>query len=505
MPPKKQDDIPFAEKFKFKDQAIYLVVTLSIIFISIGMTYAEQFYILLLPFILIAGWLTVNNIDKTLLLISFLTPLSIPLKELMEGQSFDVALPTEPLMLVLTGIFFLKLAIGERIDKKVVKHPISIAVAFYLAWIFITSVVSSDSVVSLKFFAAKMWFIIPLFFMAAHFFSDEKVLKKYIWLYVGAMVIVLLYTLVLQVNTGIFTKKVAYSIMQPFFKDHTSYGAVIAMFIPFIFVGITTLKMNKLKKLFTTITFIIFMLGLIFSYTRAAWLSIVGAIGVWNVVKIKVKLVFILMLIGILGSIVYANADEIFSSLAKNKVESSTNLADHVSSVSNVSSDASNLERINRWNSAYQMFLAKPLFGYGPGTYMFEYAPFQDYREKTIISTNNADGGNAHSEYLGPLSESGIIGMLSFLAIIFLSIHTGIKVFRKAEKKEHRAIAMALLLGLVTYYMHGFLNNYLDLDKASVPFWGFTAGLVALDVFQPKKKNPEKEVTAPPLDKEEDL
>jgi len=34
----------------------------------------------------------------------------------------------------------------------------------------------------------------------------------------------------------------------------------------------------------------------------------------------------------------------------------------------------------------------------------------------------------------------------------------------------------------VTYFIHGVLNNYLDTDKASIPFWGFIAVLVAMDL-----------------------
>ena len=43
-------------------------------------------------------------------------------------------------------------------------------------------------------------------------------------------------------------------------------------------------------------------------------------------------------------------------------------------------------------------------------------------------------------------------------------------------------LAMGLFLGLVTYFVHGVLNNYLDTDKASAPFWGFLALLVVLDL-----------------------
>jgi putative inorganic carbon (HCO3(-)) transporter len=35
------------------------------------------------------------------------------------------------------------------------------------------------------------------------------------------------------------------------------------------------------------------------------------------------------------------------------------------------------------------------------------------------------------------------------------------------------------------------LNNFLDTDKAFVPFWGFIAMLVAIDVYHKKKGETE--------------
>ena len=49
-------------------------------------------------------------------------------------------------------------------------------------------------------------------------------------------------------------------------------------------------------------------------------------------------------------------------------------------------------------------------------------------------------------------------------------------------------MALAFTLGLFTYYVHGIFNNFLDTDKLSVPFWGFTAAIVALDLYFPKKE-----------------
>ena len=42
-----------------------------------------------------------------------------------------------------------------------------------------------------------------------------------------------------------------------------------------------------------------------------------------------------------------------------------------------------------------KMFNEKPIYGFGPGTYQFEYSSFQDPDDKTIISTKFGDGGNA--------------------------------------------------------------------------------------------------------------
>ena len=92
--------------------------------------------------------------------------------------------------------------------------------------------------------------------------------------------------------------------------------------------------------------------------------------------------------------------------------------------MSNISTDASNLERLNRWSCALQMFQEKPFLGFGPGTYQFLYAPYQKSSMKTVISTNFGEKGNAHSEYLGPLSEQGFLGAIFvFVLVLFCLLY----------------------------------------------------------------------------------
>ena len=68
--------------------------------------------------------------------------------------------------------------------------------------------------------------------------------------------------------------------------------------------------------------------------------------------------------------------------MSRNSQDSSGKLVEHLQSISNISTDASNVERLNRWVSAFGMIKEKPLVGWGPGTYQFEYAPFQKGKYK---------------------------------------------------------------------------------------------------------------------------
>ena len=166
----------------------------------------------------------------------------------------------------------------------------------------------------------------------------------------------------------------------------------------------------------------------------------------------------------------------------KNDTVSSDNFSEHIKSISNISTDASNLERINRWMSALRMFEKRPLTGWGPGTYQFQYAPFQHSSEMTVISTNSGNGGNAHSEYIGLIAEQGWPGLMFMLVFLITLFITGFRVINNLEDGADRSVAICAILGLVSYFCHGVLNNFLDMDKAAVLVWGSASLIVFLDL-----------------------
>lgn len=455
----------------------------------------DKLWGLAIPFVFLLLILYIFSLDNVLLLITFLTPFAVNFKNAEFG--IGISLPSEPLMFGVLLLFILKLLHERFYDYKIMKHPVTIAIIINLVWIFITCFTSEMPIVSIKFMIARLWFVIPFYFAGILLFMDLKNVRKFQWLYIIPLVIVIFYTLYNHSTYG-FDKPHSNMVMKPFYNDHTAYGAIIALFLPF-FTGLSLSRQFKRSyRLLAFIVLAILVTGIIFSYSRAAWISVAAALLTYLLVRFRIRLYWLLFILLVGIGLFFMFQYQFIDKLEKNKQDSSTDFVEHVQSISNISSDASNLERINRWASAIRLFKERPVFGWGPGTYQFIYAPYQRSKEKTIISTNYGDMGNAHSEYIGPMSESGILGMVTFLGIIVTVIITGLRVYRRSKNKEVRLLSLMIMLGLITYYVHGLMNNFLDTDKASVPFWGFTAMLVAMDLYHSGKKEGDSQVIEAP-------
>lgn len=469
----------------------YVLVTLFLA-ANLYYTYKGEVILNAIPVAFLLMYTAFYHFDKLFLFVVLFTPLSVNIEEFVSAN-VGLFLPTEPLLFGMLLIIAFNQLRKNHFDRAFLTHPITIIFILQLLWILLTSITSTHPEVSFKFLLTKLWFIIPIYFYGVIFFRNEKNIYRFVWLYIAALALVVVYTLFNHALNG-FDEASGHWVMFPFFKDHTSYGAILALVYPVLFGLLFARKNGPLLRL--TLIFLIVLLGvgIFMSYTRAAWLSLVGALVVYFLIRFKVRFKY-LAVIGLVGVLYIAFSwTSIMHNLERNRSEHATeNLDERIESIANISTDASNLERLNRWGSAIRMWQEKPILGWGPGTYAMEYAPFQLASGKTIISTNSGNMGNAHSEYLGPLSEQGLPGMLLMIVLVGYIIYTGIMLYIRMPDSPMRLIMLTMLLGLITYFTHGILNNYLDTDKATIPVWGFTAVIVMLDLKYPKKKSVEIE------------
>lgn len=473
---------------RLSDTWIYVLVSFFIA-LNAYCIFNEFYYFPAVSLVLAAIYAAFFKMHALFLFVVFSTPLSLNLERLELG-GIGLYLPTEPLMFGLMLFFFIRLIHYQTYEVSIIRHPVTLAVIVNLSWLLITSITSEMPIVSFKFLLARLWFVVCFYFLMIQLFKRKNYFKGFFVAYIIPLTGVIIYSVV-RLFSYDFAENPSHWVMSPFYKDHTSYGAILAMYFPILFIFLSK-RYTTSFRLFVVLLILIFLIGIILSYTRAAWVSLAGAFVLFLVYRYRVKFK-VLMIAGVAALIVsVVGWNSLFDQLSRNNQDSSMNLSEHVTSISNVSTDASNLERLNRWNSAWRMFLERPIFGWGPGTYTFQYAPFQSFRDKTIISTNAGTNGNAHSEYIGPLAESGFLGTITFIMIVVMVFYRGSLLYHRLPDGELKNLVLVTLLGLFTYVLHGFLNNYLDTDKASVPFWGFIALIVATDIANIKTRCPSE-------------
>ncbi len=471
--------MPDIFKLKLFYGVSFAFIALNVVFIA-----HEIYWFMALPAALLILMFFFFSLDKLVLALVFLTPLSFKYQH--ESMNFAVNLPTEPIFVAIMILFFVKVFYEQKYDPAILKHPLTITLTLSLIWMLLTTITSEIPLVSFKFFISRLWFVITFYFILIQLFKNVDHIRRFMWLYASALVLIIIYITIVH-STYDFERKVGTWIVRPFFNDHTNYSAVIAFIAPSFLIMSFYRGYSVLRRRMAFIIFAFFVVGIIFSYSRASWVSIAAGFATFWVLVLRINYKLIIAGLIIFIGMIFLFQHTIFMTLERNRQESSGDFREHAQSITNISSDASNLERINRWRSAYRMFQDKPILGWGPGTYQMLYAPYQLSQDQTIITTNFGDLGNAHSEYLGPLAEMGLPGMIFFMIMAYLLLVTGIRNYKFARTRELRWLSLSITLGFVTYLTHGFLNNFLDTDKASVLFWGFMAVLVAIDLFHSNK------------------
>lgn len=464
--------------------ATIVLTALFIAFEGYALWYKGDASVAMIPMALVVVWLFVTRLETGFLLMTLLTPFAV---DMALFPKMELSMPVEPMMILFTAMFLFRVLLTRSYDLRLLRHPVTLLLLASLGWMAFTSMTSEMPWVSIKYTLARVWFVVPFFFAACHFFQNHQRIRQFFWAYaIGLGVVILIST---SKTLGNFSDlQTLHRVMKPFYNDHTAYGCVIALMLPAAFYFIFSRGQRGWLRVLTLLLFAGLCIGLFFSYCRAAWISVAGAIGVYFLIRMGMKVKWMVVLFGLGVGAFFMYQSDVLYKLGKNHQDSSYTLADQVKSISNISTDASNLERLNRWASAFRMWKESPVLGCGPGTYQFLYAGYQRSYQLSTISTNAGNLGNAHSEYIGPLTEQGVPGV-ALVALLFLTTFaTGVRVYRTAKDPHTARMALAFTLALLTYYIHGVFNNFLDTDKLSVPFWGFTAVIVALDVYSEKKE-----------------
>ncbi len=256
------------------------------------------------------------------------------------------------------------------------------------------------------------------------------------------------------------------------FSNPNNFAGWLTIVIP-VFIGVLFIRgipflVWKTKAVFMVVIAVL-LVCLILTYSRGAWLGITAGSLMcagygFRAMCLKKKVgLFFIALFAVAGVLVFSQRIVAqVDSAGHFQARFGQTLDARIRSIPD-SEDASTTIRIKLWKEAFAIWKGYPLTGAGLNTYA-RISP----KEKTFKES----GWYPHNCYLQMAAETGLIGLLAFLWVIFGFFRAG---FRHIQRYEDLFV-LGLVCGIFSFLVHSAVDSNLYELQLVAWFW-FMLGL----------------------------
>lgn len=138
--------------------------------------------------------------------------------------------------------------------------------------------------------------------------------------------------------------------------------------------------------------------------------------------------------------------------------------------------------RLAEWRISAQTIAARPLTGYGAGTFADAYAL---HRDGSLGRNNTFD--HAHNQYLEMLVETGALGSALLGGFVLVVLWTILRVHLRSASAATRRAALASLLALLAVLVHAMVEFNFEIPAIHMTFFIMAGAGVALAVHRTRK------------------
>jgi O-antigen ligase len=445
----------------------------------------ESYFPLAIPALVILVYLTVVDFRSIFYLLLVCIPIST---EFQFPNGLGTDLPTEPLIIGLMLVYLLFVLKKGLTDASILRggasflrHPITAFLLLHLGWILVCTINSQAVVFSIKYFLAKIWYIVTFYFLAGHILQKEKDIKRFFWCIFIPLSIAIVITLIRYSGYG-FAFSDVNKVMYPMFRNHVNYACILTLFAPFLLLGRYWQRRFSFNRWLINGSIVLFLIAIQFSYTRAAYIALLGAIGYYFILKFRLTkavlaIGFVVMIVGLVYSI---NGNRYLDFAPKFEKTITHYRFDNLLEATAKGEDISTMERVYRWIAGIRMVADKPLTGFGPANFTNFYKSYTVTDFKTYVS-DNEENSTVHCYYLLLAIEQGILGALLFMGLVAFVLLRGEKVYHTSSGSQ-KQIVLTVLLSFVIILILLTINDLIETDKIGAFFFLNLAIIANLDI-----------------------
>ncbi len=134
--------------------------------------------------------------------------------------------------------------------------------------------------------------------------------------------------------------------------------------------------------------------------------------------------------------------------------------------------EASYHTRVQIARDSIPMVKARPLLGWGLGTFTTVYPKYRTFYANVFINA-------AHNDYVQVLTETGMLGFAAVLAFLTLVYLHGFRKLRGSRMDVTQAVTLAALLGVTGILVHSFVDFNLQIPANAATFYVLSATAAA--------------------------
>ena len=398
------------------------------------------------------------------------------------SSSLGTDLPDEPMM-ALTSFLFLGLWIFQpkSIRPSAAFHPIIILLFVALCWTLITVLFSSYSIISVKFFLAKTWYLGAFLLAPLLIFQNEKRLISAALFFSAGVVAAAALALLRHAPYG-FRFAFINDALAPFFRNHVNYSALLVCAVP-VFIAFYSRAKTNAQKWLAGFSILILLIALFFSFSRGAWLALLaGLFTYWLMRHKKIMAAYVLAIVLTLSAVFWLRQNDNYLRFANDFKTTifHKNFSEHLIATYKLK-DVSTAERFYRWVAGVRMIPDKPVLGFGPGTFYENYKGYGVPAFKTWVSDND-DHSTVHNYFLLTAIEQGIPGLIFLLLIFGAMLFYAQHLYHRVQNPVYKSSVLAAGVITVMLLILNFLSDLIETDKTGSIFFLCMAVLVATDV-----------------------
>jgi O-antigen ligase len=473
----------------FINESSFLKWGLTVLGVSLLLYVLTGTYlVLLLPCLWVYLILVAKNWKIAYWMFLFSVPLSVGFS--FAGKTLSLSFPDEPLMIVFLALSCLLVAYKpSRPARWWYSDPIVVIIVLQFAWLLLSVIFSTVPLYSLKFLLSKAWLLAAFFVCPVWILREKEDIKMAFALMFAAILLTMLPVFVRQAQFGFKFSEINNAIGF-LYENHVEYSAVLSMFFPFVFIAcIYYRRVQSQKALLLFVAAAFFILMIFLSYARAAVLAIAFSLLVYYLIRKRavgylIPSIYFVITIGLFFIIKTEKYIDLRPDYEKTHMY--WDFSEHMKATLQ-GRDESSMERLYRWIAAMRMSNERPVFGFGPHGFYYNYQNYALRSFKTYASANTARS-TTHNYFLYMLAEQGYPAMLLYAILNVVIFTKAQRLYHLLRDRFYKLCAMGLAMSLGASFVNNFFSELIDTHKVGCIFYLSLALLVILQQKYSKER-----------------